>query len=193
MPGPKPHVETEIKLRLPDAASGRKLLARAGFRMTRRRVLETNLLFDTADRKFLHNRRLVRLRWSGGRCLLTYKGPPRTGAHKQREEIEVVVSDWVAMESILKQLGLSPAYHYEKYRAEYQRPKEPGVVTLDETPVGVFLELEGTPAWIDETAAVMGFGKKNYITKSYSRLWAEERGEEEVGPGMLFDRDREEH
>jgi adenylate cyclase class 2 len=187
MPGPKPHVETEIKLRLADAASGRKLLAGAGFRLTRRRVLETNLLFDTPDRELLNQRRLIRLRWAGGRCLLTYKGPPVSGPHKQREEIEVVVSDWSAMEAILKQLGLQPAYRYEKYRSEYQRPKEPGLVTLDETPVGTFLELEGSPAWIDETADRLGFRKKDYITKSYGRLWAEERGERETGEGMLFD------
>ena len=30
---------------------------------------------------------------------------------------------------------------------------EPGVIELDETPAGDFLELEGPPEWIDATAA----------------------------------------
>jgi hypothetical protein len=30
--------------------------------------------------------------------------------------------------------------------------REPGIITLDETPIGVFLELEGGKYWIDGTA-----------------------------------------
>jgi adenylate cyclase class 2 len=45
------------------------------------------------------------------------------------------------------------------------------VVTVDETPVGWFLELEGEPAWIDRTAAELGFEEKQYLTESYGSLY----------------------
>jgi adenylate cyclase, class 2 len=41
---------------------------------------------------------------------------------------------------------------------------------LDETPVGNFLELEGTPRWIGRTAKLLGFSQADYITGSYGYL-----------------------
>jgi adenylate cyclase class 2 len=47
------------------------------------------------------------------------------------------------------------------------------VATLDETPIGIFLELEGNPGWIDRTAATLGFSERDYIVESYGRLYLE--------------------
>ena len=57
----------------------------------------------------------------------------------------------------------------------YSRAGEAGVVTLDETPIGVFLELEGPAAWIDATAVVLGFSEADYITASYGSLFFQHR------------------
>ena len=46
-------------------------------------------------------------------------------------------------------------------------------MTLDETPIGVFLELEGPAKWIDSTAKELGFSYADYITASYGVLFAE--------------------
>ncbi len=58
---------------------------------------------------------------------------------------------------------------------------------VDETPIGVYLELEGSPTWIDRTVRRLGFAEMDYITTSYARLyldWCEARC---VEPGdMLF-------
>jgi adenylate cyclase class 2 len=45
------------------------------------------------------------------------------------------------------------------------------VAMIDETPVGVYIELEGTPSWIDRTARQLGFEEKDYVTASYGRLY----------------------
>jgi adenylate cyclase class 2 len=45
---------------------------------------------------------------------------------------------------------------------------------LDETPIGVFLELEGPPDWIDRAAGELGFKEDNYITASYGALYIED-------------------
>ncbi|MBM3811897.1 MAG: class IV adenylate cyclase [Acidimicrobiia bacterium] len=187
MPAPR-YRETEIKLALADAAIGRKLLKAAGFACTRKRALESNVLLDTSDGRLRRDGRLIRLRWTAGACLLTYKGPPKSGRHKSRQEIEVDVGDGKAMQVILEQLGFLPSYRYEKYRSEYRRSSEAGVATLDETPVGVFFELEGSPSWIDKAAKSLGFRRSDYITKSYATLWGEqcEEAGKLTGKGMAF-------
>jgi adenylate cyclase class 2 len=162
--------EVEIKLSLPSAARGRWLLRQAGFRVTRRRVHEDNLLFDTSQGKLRSGNMLLRLRVAGSVATLTFKGPPTKGRYKSRFESETPVSDPDACREILRRLGFRQVFRYEKYRTEYEGPDDHGVVALDETPLGVFLELEGPPAWIASTARLLGFGLRSYISESYIAL-----------------------
>ena len=119
------------------------------------------------------------MREAGKRFSATYKGPAAVGRHKSREELEFTVSDAATMTLVLARLGYRPVFRYEKYRTEFRRPRSRGVATIDVTPVGVFIELEGTPAWIDRTARGLGFAEEDYITASYGRLyeeWCRSRG-----------------
>jgi adenylate cyclase class 2 len=182
------HIEVEIKLAMPGAAFARRLLRKAGFRARRRRALESNLIFDTAEGSLRRTGRLLRLRCWGGWWWLTFKGPPVAGPHKRREELEVRIDDGAAVSAILERLGLASSYCYEKYRAEYQRTGERGTVALDETPIGVYLELEGSPAWIDRAARRLGFGPADYVLSSYATLYGEhcQRAGLSPGQGMVF-------
>jgi adenylate cyclase class 2 len=186
MPGHS--IETEIKLAIPDAETGNRLLNDAGFRQTHPRTFESNILWDTPDGDIRASSQLLRLREFGGRFLLTYKGPADQGRHKSREEIELTVSDAAALSAILERLGFKPGYRYEKYRSEFRQPNENGLATLDETPCGIFLELEGQPAWIDTTAQKMGFSPEDYILLSYIRLWEQyaTRNGLDLSVGMVF-------
>jgi hypothetical protein len=49
-------------------------------------------------------------------------------------------------------------------------------LTLDETPIGVFVELEGERREIDRAARMLGFARSDYINKSYGELLLEQRG-----------------
>ena len=171
MSAPGAELEVEVKLRLESAEEGRRLLRRAGFRVTRRRVLEDNTVFDTVEGRLRAGGELLRLRRSGGSSLLTYKGPADTKKYKSRQEVQLVLPDAETFRAILDHLGFRPAFRYQKYRTEYACGKNRRVVTLDETPIGVFLELEGDPRWIDRTAALLGFGEQSYITDSYWTLY----------------------
>jgi adenylate cyclase class 2 len=162
--------EIEIKLRLSGAADGRRRLRQAGFRVARRRVFESNVLFDTPELSLRARGMLVRLRTAGTRTVLTFKGRSVPGKHKVREEIETELSGGPAFGEILNRLGYRPSFRYEKYRTEYSHPDGPGRAMLDETPVGVFLELEGPPRWIDRMARRLGFTEAGYITASYAEL-----------------------
>ena len=162
--------EVEIKLSLPSASQGRRLLRQAGFRVLRRRVHEDNLVFDTPQGRLRSDGLLLRLRVAGPVATLTFKGPPCKGKYKSRLETETTVNDPAAFREILHRLGFRQVFRYEKYRTEYLGLDGQGVVALDETPVGVFLELEGPPAWIDDTSRILGFLKKSYITKTYGDI-----------------------
>ena len=166
--------EVEIKLRIASEDRGKELLTAAGFSVCTPRHFESNVLFDTPDHRLRRDGRLLRVRQVGEKePLLTYKGPGRAAKHKVREEIQLSISDAVAFAAILDILGLEPAFRYEKYRTEYERPGEPGIATLDHTPIGGFLELEGPPHWIDATAKELGFAESDYILASYGRLYLE--------------------
>jgi adenylate cyclase class 2 len=179
--------EVEIKLRVDEAAEARRRIEASGFRESAARVLESNQLFDRADAELQSSDRLLRLRRVGDRSVVTYKGPSERARHKSREEIELTVSNGDAFQLVLDRLGYAPGFRYDKYRTEFERPGEAGVVTLDETPIGCFLELEGAAEWIDRTAAELGFAPSAYITTSYGALFREyQRNHPEVGENMIF-------
>jgi adenylate cyclase class 2 len=187
MARPASPVETEIKLPLPSVEAGRRLLRGAGFSIARRRLFESNTLFDTPAGALQRGGKTLRLRTAGRRHTITFKNEPRAGWYKSREEIESDVADAGAMGTILERLGYRPAFRYDKYRTEYAKEGQPGVVTLDETPVGAFLELEGRPRWIDRTARELGYSRADYITASYGRLYLDQCERKGTPPGhMVF-------
>jgi len=169
MPGS--HHETEIKLAVTDAATARHLLRRARFRVFRRRIFERNTLFDTPSQALRAAGCLLRVREAGRISTATYKGPGAAGPHKSREELEFGITDAKTMALMLQRIGFEPTFRYEKYRTELRQPRSKGIATVDETPIGIFLELEGDPKWIDRAAKTLGFSTDDYITASYGRLY----------------------
>jgi adenylate cyclase, class 2 len=182
--------EIEIKLPVPDARAVRRRLLEMGFRCVVKRSLERNALFDFPGRRLRKEGSLLRLRSERGQSLLTFKGA-RVGAgrFKIRPEIEAKVSDGNETARILEALGMRVAFRYEKYRTLFRRRKDPGhtEAAFDETPMGIYLELEGPKVWIDKVARGLGYRPQDYITASYGRLywgWCESRGRK---PGdMVF-------
>lgn len=179
--------ENEIKLPAADAETARRTLYRAGFRVHKRRRFEDNTMFDTPEMRLRKAAEAFRVREAGGKIVVTYKGRPDGGKHKSREEIEVEVSDASAISAIAARLGFEPVFRYQKYRTEYKQKSGGGVATLDETPIGVYLELEGPPAWVDRTARKLGYSEQDYITSSYGRLYLDWRDRHRSAPrDMLF-------
>ena len=174
-------VETEIKFRVDDlpGLSGRLVLA--GFTLQTPRSFEANVLYDTPTRQMRARTEILRIRNYAGRCILTHKRLPDVGpgedAHKHRIETETEVSDGSVLAQIFHSIGLTPAFRYEKWRTEWSDGE--GHCVVDETPIGNFAELEGSPAWIDRIAALLGIDPGQYITLSYGRLfeaWRDQHG-----------------
>ena len=181
-------IETEVKLRLTEgAASARLVLERLGYLPRVPRTLEVSQLYDRAGDELQFTGRALRLRSAGGQWVLTFKGPADGGPHKSREEHETRVDDGAAMERILLALGYSATFQYEKYRTTFTHNEDPGLVMLDETPMGDFMELEGHEDWIDRTTEKLGYLTKDYILTPYPALYAEYRKQHSNLPrNMVF-------
>jgi adenylate cyclase class 2 len=191
-------IETEIKLRLKDGAEpARLMLEEQGFRAIAPRTLQIDQVYDFPDQALRQSGRLLRVRSEStspdnnrpekGSAILTYKGPVLSaGLHKSREELETSAADGATLEQILGRLGLGPSFRYEKYRSTFQAAGEPGLVELDETPIGNFLELEGPGYWIDRTALRLGFGPEDYVVASYAALYRDFLKSHPGPPDMLF-------
>ncbi len=109
------------------------------------------------------------MRADGERAFLTFKGPVTPGAVKAREEIETEAASADALLAICAALGFAPAFQYEKYREEFTLPG--AVIAVDETPIGVFVEIEGDETTIHAVAGRLGFARGDYITASYRALF----------------------
>jgi adenylate cyclase class 2 len=181
----KTPVETEIKLAVGSTAKGRALLRRHGFGVIRPRVFEQNLVLDDERGSLRERGLLLRVRGAGKTVSCTFKGVEAPGRHKSREEREFQASDLEECVAVFAGLGFHEVFRYEKYRTEFARDKEPGHAVLDETPIGVYLELEGPARWIDRTAEELGFAPDAFITASYSRLYVESCEARGVEPGDM--------
>jgi adenylate cyclase class 2 len=199
----KANTEIEVKLRIPDESRLLGQLARLKAKCTGARVREMNTLYDTADGNLARHGRMLRLRVErpaprtdgAGKArkmsddkskisaLLTFKGPARGARagrpeqYKVREEHELHISDHEEMPRILAALGLRPWFRYEKFRSTFELPRMSGLkLALDETPIGLFLELEGGREEINRAARRLGFATSDYINQSYGALFMEACG-----------------
>jgi adenylate cyclase class 2 len=182
-------IETEVKIRLSDIIAAKRRLDDAHFAISVPRRFESNTLYDTPDLKLRNAQMLLRLRQVGSESIVTWKGPGVPGTHKIRPELETRVGSFETFDQILRALGYEPSFRYEKYRTEFKQVQSAaeGVVTLDETPIGDFFELEGTSEWIDQTAALLGFEPGEYVLASYARLYLDHCAAKGLEPGnMVF-------
>jgi adenylate cyclase class 2 len=179
--------EVEIKLPFDSPAQAVEKLETLGAELVRERLFEDNLLFDREHDPLKGSNRLLRLRREGDSALLTFKSaPPGKQAYKVRLEDESVVDDPDAVERLLQGLGFRPIYRYQKYRTLYRLGDLE--ICLDETPVGCYLELEGSPTLIDRAALELGFTPDRYILDSYRGLHERHARERGLTPGdMLFE------
>ena len=179
-------LEREIKLRFQSAPEARDAILRTGATPVRGRRMQEDCLLDTADERLRALRSVLRVRMDQGRSLLTYKGPVQPSPWKLREERETVVSDGETMLYILERLGFTVWFRYQKYREEFGAPD--AVIALDETPIGTFVEIEGSEKAITEIVIALGRTGRDYIVDSYRGLYVQHCEAARCAVGdMMFD------
>ena len=133
--------EIETKFYLSNLHLMEKKLRKAGARLSKERVFEINLRFDTPDGYLTRQSQVLRLR-QDSRVRMTYKGPSEAGAAAAvRREVEFELSSFEAGRNLLEALGYQVHFIYEKFRTTYLF--ENVEIVLDEMPYGNFCEIEG--------------------------------------------------
>jgi adenylate cyclase class 2 len=198
--------EIEIKLRISDVPDLLQRLRGLGARVAVR-VFEQNILYDTPNSDFRVGGKLLRLRIETpapdtssrylsrafqpgkSRAILTSKVPvadAQPDRFKEKLETEVTVPDPAAWRRAAQAVGLREDFRYEKYRTSFRFGGTH--LELDETPVGIFLEVEGPRSSIDRVTRMLGFAPREYIRGTYWDLYAADcRRRGRKTKNMLFD------
>jgi adenylate cyclase class 2 len=166
-------LEREVKLSFSSADAAREAVLAAGATPLLCRRLQEDALLDTADNRLRERACALRIRVENGKSRITFKGPVQPSTMKLRDEFETVVGDGVLLLRIFEELGFRVWFRYEKYREEFSG--EGVTVAVDETPVGVFVEIEGCENGITAMAAAMGRGPADYLLDSYRGLFLQRR------------------
>lgn len=161
--------EIEVKLLLKDYSALMQKISALRLPCSQERIHEFNLRYDLPDGSLVAQKQVLRLR-KDTQARLTFKGP---GVMEEdvllRKEIEVEVSDFDTTNRLLEALGYQVVMMYEKYRANYLMDSL--VLSVDEMPFGLFVELEGeNPAQVRRAADVLGLDWEARINLSYSAL-----------------------
>ena len=162
-------VEIEVKIRIDDIKTLREKILHLSAIPEKERFYEENTLYDFPSQALYKKRQALRLRKMNKKSFLTFKGPPQISRKfKIREEYETEVKNEKQLRRILKSLGLTPVFNYQKYRTIYR--KKFLKISLDETSIGNFIELEGEREEIVKFAKALGASKKEFIKLDYVQL-----------------------
>ena len=180
-------LEREIKLRFDSADAARAAVIGLDAALVRPRRLQSDVILDTEDGRLSGARSALRVRLEPDRSFLTFKGPPQPSVMKLREELETRVDDGVLLLTMLERLGFRVAFRYEKFREEYAGH---GVLfAIDETPVGTYVEIEGSDTGIADAATRLGRNQSDYIVASYRTLYVQDCDARGIEPrDMVFAR-----
>jgi adenylate cyclase class 2 len=170
-------LEREVKLRFASPEEARAAVAATGATHLKARRLQSDILFDTEQRLLSARSQVLRVRIEAGHSYVTFKSPADHPTLKLREEIETGVADGQRLVAILERSGFRTWFRYEKYREEFAL--DDTIVAVDETPVGTFVEIEGSDRGIVAAVEALGRGPSDYIVDSYRTLFVrfcQERG-----------------
>jgi adenylate cyclase, class 2 len=163
-------IETEIKVKIEDVEDFCRRLRSLNPGVLSSRHFEDNYVLDFPDQKLKASQCLLRVRFEEGRNVLTFKGAPRPeGIFKTREELETALDDGATILEVFKRIGMRIFFQYQKYRREFELD---GVhVAVDETPVGSFVEFEGSEDGIRNLACRMDIKETQFLRFSYYSLY----------------------
>lgn len=166
-------LEREVKLRFDSVDAARAAVARTEATPLRSRRMQDDFLLDDSGETLRNRRCVLRVRVESGKSLLTFKGPVQASSMKLREEIETVIGDGQTLLQCFEHLGYRVWFRYQKYREEFALGD--ATIAIDETPVGVFVEVEGSEQGITDAALALGCGPDDYILDSYRGLFMQHR------------------
>jgi len=161
--------EIEIKFKIKNADVIRKKLKKLGARFLGK-TFEKTIKFETKNNDLKKQGKFLRLR-TGFKNEITFKRMINKidKEFKEREEIEVEISDPEKMKTILENLGFTKRWIMEKYREKWQLGN--AEIVIDKLPFGNFIEIEGSKRAIEKNAKLLGLRLADGLTATYWGLW----------------------
>ena len=169
------NLEIEVKLACDDLDRLRKAGLR--LRLETPRHFEDNWLLDLPDQSLFKQGAALRVRSVNGEGTVTYKGVVKQTHEsrlKVREEIETGIDEPERLIELFERLGYQRSFRYQKYRTGYiiAVAGRELKVELDETPMGIFIEIEGDESSVLKALDAVGFSADDIIHESYPELQA---------------------
>ncbi len=173
--------ETEVKIKIDNLEVMKNKVLEMRAELFKKRAMQVDIAYDNKG-KLKKNGECLRIR---DNAILTYKGPKQKGSKmKIREELEAMVDNGKYLEQILVKLGYLPTQRKEKYRESYIFHLTQ--ICLDETPMGPFLEIEGSKEGVLDVAKRLGFTEKEFNNQSYGTIWEEYAKKNKIKGDMVF-------
>jgi adenylate cyclase class 2 len=169
-------LEIEAKARVDDLEKVREAVLRKGGIFVKKEV-QRDVYFAHPERDFARTDEALRIRESGDRFFLTYKGPKLDRETKTREELELEVFDAENAEEILTRLGFRRVLEVKKTREYYGLSGY--TVMLDRLEgLGSFVEVEKeaqeySPQELANFFADLGIAPEQMERRSYLELLLE--------------------
>jgi adenylate cyclase class 2 len=170
--------EVELKFKIENPGLIRKKLRNLKAKFIGK-AFEKTIKFDTKNDGLKKQGKFLRVR-TGFENVITFKKKINKfdKNFKEREEIEVEISDPAEMEKILENLGFTKKWLMEKYREKWILKN--AEIVIDKLPFGNFIEIEGSKRAIQKTAKILELDLKEGITKTYWGLWEDYRKEKSI-------------
>jgi adenylate cyclase class 2 len=161
----EPAVEREVKLRFDSPEAALAAVTALGAASVRARRLQDDVLLDDEQGTLQKRGCALRVRRDG----------------------ETPIGSAEVLLRMFRELGFTPRFRYQKFRTEFRlldaTDRADLIIAIDETPIGVFIELEGLEAAIAAAAGRLGRTPDDYVLASYRTLFLESRAGD-----MVFDR-----
>ncbi len=181
----KPPIERELKFAGVDLDQLRSRLLELECERLGPPSNEDNWLLDR-NGELVKSGGVLRVRQDGRGALITFKGPASfDGPAKLRRELEIEVQDSESALALFTALGYEVVRRYQKIREEWRLGSE--TICLDHTPIGDFVEFEGTKA--EAVAKRCGFDLATSLNKSYLMLYEDYIAEHPDAPRDMIFRD----
>lgn len=162
--------EIEIKFKIKKPSEVRKILKKEKAKRLGK-AFERTFRFEKPNNSLSKKGTFLRTR-KGFKNTITLKKKIINKHFKEREEIELEISDIEKMNTILKELGFTKVNIMEKYREKWLM--DGCEIVLDKLPkMGYFLEIEGEPKKIKKLSKKIGLEFERKITDTYWALWDE--------------------
>jgi predicted adenylyl cyclase CyaB len=161
-------LEVELKAVVIDPAATRKVLERAGAKLTYEGRL-VDRRYDIESRELADRDEVLRVRRyerdGSAKTFLDWKGRTETqGAYKIREEISTLVEDFAAMEQILDKVGFIVTMEIDRDIAQYQLGA--ATIRFETYPrMDILVEVEGEPDAIEQAIVALGMSRGEFTSE----------------------------